>query len=238
MRPPYISLMFSIFLVPRQSRIKYISAYVLLRPSRHYLAVTVPYVCIRLLSPSSFADTMSPIPNTRVLNAGRPQAHDGDMRHMYNSTRLTKVITTLLASVCASFMSLFAFAHGHQMHRDNFDFEVLSPAQPPWHLVTTEPPAVFFFIASMSFTTLSYANYSSNRSDVYQNTILISGTVSGLLVALSLDTGVLSGIFGLEPWFLLLSLVLSDFFHFVCVRKQRCTCDECVRNEEFGDEKA
>lgn len=150
-----------------------------------------------------------------------------------------KAILLLLAIVCAGLMSSFAYAHSREIHRDKWaklssiapisakTFELPMPAN---------PPALLFLIASMSFTASAYTYHSVNRSDSFQNPILILGTVLGLLMALSIDLGILLGIFGLEHWFLLLSLVISDIFHSVCVRKQRC--EGCVSTQGFGDEKA
>jgi hypothetical protein len=181
-----------------------------------------------------------------------PQPSDGDTSHMYNrmctihacqhrrrSRRLIKVIASLLAIVCASLMSKFAYAHSHQVYRDNGEklTSIFPITAKPFALPSlADPPALLFLIASMSFTASAYAYYSSNRGDIFQNTILLSGTVLGLLLALSMGLGILLGIFGLEQWFLLLSLVISDIFHFICVRRQRC--EGCVSNQEFGDEKA
>ena len=136
-------------------------------------------------------------------------------------------------------MSKFAYAHSHEVHRDKWEkLTSIFPitAKPFVHSILADPPALLFLIASMSFTASAFAYYSINRSDVFQNTILLSGTVLGLVVALSMDLGILLGIFGLEQWFLLLSLMISEVFHFVCVRKQQC--EGCVSNQEFGDEKA
>jgi hypothetical protein len=203
-------------------------------------------LCMALAYVASYcANTMSRQSYTGPSISGRPQRFnapppppqpcDGDSRHMYNSTRLTKFIITLLALVCAGLMNSCAYARSHQVHRDK-SWDPQPRDKPPWHLVILDPPALLFLIASMLFTALCYAYHASNRGDVFQRPILILGTVSGLLVALSLDTGILLGICGLEPWFLLLSLVLSDFFHLVFVRQQRC--EEWVSHQELGDEKA
>lgn len=141
----------------------------------------------------------------------------------------------LLALACASLMSRFAYAHRNQTHRDKLDAARPS-VNPQADSALTDPSTLLFFIASMSFTGLAYAYHSSNRSDAYQNSILIAGIVLGLLVALAMDTGILLGLFGLEPWFVLLSLVLSDFFHLICIPRQRC--EECVNDQDFCDEKA
>ena len=136
-------------------------------------------------------------------------------------------------------MSCFANAHAHQVHREKWaKLTSIFPisAKGSTHPTLAEPPALLFLVASISFTASTHAYYSTNRGDIFQNTTLLSGTVLGLLMALSMDLGILLGIFGLEPWFLLLCLILSDVFHFVCVRRQRC--EACVSNQEFGDEKA
>lgn len=143
----------------------------------------------------------------------------------------------LSALVCASLMSSFAYAHGRQVHRDRW-LDHQPGTKPPGHLqvLLADPSTLLFFIASMSFTALAYAYHYSNGSDTYQNTILIAGIALELLVALAMDIGILLGLFGLEPWFILLSLVLSDFFHLICVRGQRY--EECVSDRGLGDEKA
>lgn len=136
-------------------------------------------------------------------------------------------------------MSGFAHAHSHQLHREKWErlISILpTSAKPFTNPILADPPALLFLIASMSFTVLVYAYYSINRNDTSQNTILLSGTVLGLLMALSMDLGILLGIFGLEQWFLLLSLILSDSFHLIFVRRQRC--EGCVSNQGFDDEKA
>jgi hypothetical protein len=153
--------------------------------------------------------------------------------------RPIKVVTFLLAIVCAGLMSCFANAHAHQVHRDKWEklASIVPTSAKDFTLpLLADPPALLFLVASMSFTASTHAYYTTNRGYIFQNTILLSGAVLGLLMALSLDLGILLGIFGLEPWFLLLSLVVSDIFHFVCVRRQRC--EGCVSNQEFGDEKA
>jgi hypothetical protein len=181
-----------------------------------------------------------------------PRPHDCDTRQMYDRMctihacqqrqrwrRPIKVATLLLAIVCAGLMSCFANAHAHQVHRDKWaKLTRIVPLSakgftPP---ALADPPALLFLVASMSFTASTHAYYITNRDDVFQNAILLSGTMLGLLMALSLDLGILLGIFGLEQWFLLLSLVVSDVFHFVCVRRQRC--EGCVSNQDFGDENA
>lgn len=173
---------------------------------------------------------MSPHPDTRTPDSGHaarpqrpgprrpPQPRDGDTRHTYNHCtsaanvcqrrqrwrRPMKAILLLLAIVCAGLMSSFAYAHSREIHRDKWaklssiapisakTFELPMPAN---------PPALLFLIASMSFTASAYTYHSVNRSDSFQNPILILGTVLGLLMALSIDLGILLGIFGLEHWF-------------------------------------
>ena len=149
------------------------------------------------------------------------------------------IVTILLAIVCAVVMSNFAYANGLQAHRDKWEkLTMIAPisAEPLAHSTLADPPALLFLIASMSFTALAYVYYSGNQNDTFQKTILISGTVLGLLMSLSTDLGILLGIFGLEPWLLLLSLVISDVVHSISVRRQRC--EGCVSIQGFGDEKA
>lgn len=71
----------------------------------------------------------------------------------------------------------------------------------------------------MAFVALAYAYHRANQDDAYQNGVIISATVAGLVLALSLDLGILIGAFGVATWFLLLGLIFSDCFHAVCMRK-------------------
>lgn len=86
----------------------------------------------------------------------------------------------------------------------------------------------------MAFAALAYFYYHSNDNDEHQKPILVSGAMAGLLVALSLNFGVFLGIFALEPWFILLSLVISDCFHFIFVHRPR---HEDCKKEVLDDEK-
>lgn len=84
----------------------------------------------------------------------------------------------------------------------------------------------------MAFTALAYAYHSLNQQDERQNAFLAVAAMAGLLAALSLDVGILLGIFGVEAWCILLGLVASDLFHWALNRRSRYPDSEWL-----GDEK-
>jgi len=210
---------------------------------------------------SSLARTTSSHPHkwaSKCSDAARPQRprsirlsqlRNGETSHVHAGIcaihaysrwrRFAKTIIAPLASVCAILMSGFAYAHGRPVNRDKWEgltSVFVNSAKPLAPGILADPPAFLFFIASMLFTSLAYTYHSINRGDAFQNTILAWGIVLGLLTAWSMDLGVLLGVFGLEQWFLLLSLVLSDIFHLIFVRSQRC--EECETDWDCGAEKA
>lgn len=89
------------------------------------------------------------------------------------------------------------------------------------HQLLAQPNDLMFFAACMAFTALAYAYYRLNENDNHQKDILVSSTMTGLVVALGLDLGLLIGIFGAESWFIVLGLVVSDVFHGVCLRRSQ-----------------
>ena len=151
-------------------------------------------------------------------------------RHQRNQTlksRLLKACLLLLATMCAGVMGRFAHA---QARPSGLRFDRLENLE---HKLP-EPVASVFFVACMAFAALAYYYYHSNDNDEHQKPILVLGAMAGLLAALSLDFGVFLGIFALEPWFLLLGLVVSDCFHSIFFQKPRYA--ECEK-EVFDDEK-
>lgn len=163
----------------------------------------------------------------------------GVCRHQRNHTlkqRLCKACVLLLAPLCAKLTGLFAYAHARHDHRANW--AELTKSTSTWVVNNQrlpDPTPIVFFIACMAFAALAYLYHRSNDSDVYQKPVLVSGAMAGLLVALSSDVGVLLGVFALEPWFLLLGLVVSDCFHSVFVQR---TWDAMCKKKAFDDGKA
>lgn len=150
-----------------------------------------------------------------------------------------KVAILLLALVCASLMGSFAYAHANSDHRTRWDKVTNIATGRSTYLegrLFADPPALVFFVASMSLPVGAYVYHASNDGDSFQNAFLTTGALAGLLVALAMDIGLVLGIFGLEPWFLILSLTVSDVFHFICIRRPRYEQRGLERN--FGDEKA
>jgi hypothetical protein len=153
--------------------------------------------------------------------------------------RAIKTAILLLACLCASLTCSYAYAHAKNTHRDNWNALARITTDRMESLddrILASPTALQFFLANMSLTALAYAYHSSNCGDGFQNAILVSSVVSGLLLALSLDLGIILGVFGLGPWILLLGLVISDFFHLTCVRRRRYV--ELESEPEYGIEKA
>jgi putative copper export protein len=149
--------------------------------------------------------------------------------------RLCKTCLLLLAATCAGAMSLFGYEQAEAFHRTTWEESTKDRSFTiDLHHSFPEPTASIFFVACMAFAALAYFYYHSNDNDEHQKPILVSGAMAGLLAALSLNFGVFLGIFALEPWFLLLSLVVSDCFHFVFFRRPWHA--EC-RKEILDDEK-
>lgn len=83
----------------------------------------------------------------------------------------------------------------------------------------TNPTDLHFFLSFMSLVALAYAYYILNKGDKHQNVVLVLAGAGGLVVAMSLDVGILIGIFGVETWFMTLGLVVSDALHTGYMRK-------------------
>jgi hypothetical protein len=158
--------------------------------------------------------------------------------------KVRKACLPLLAALCAGIMGIFANAQAPGEHILSAEGESTDRTFPPtlrpmvWNTHNDpqklpEPTDSFFFIACMAFAGLTSLYYRSNERDEYQKPILVSGAMVGLLAALSLDLGILLGIFALEPWVVLLSLVVSDCFHRAVLRRPlQAVCKTHTINNE------
>lgn len=88
----------------------------------------------------------------------------------------------------------------------------------------------------MTFLALTYAYHESNGEDKHQDAFLASAAIVGLVLALSLDVGILIGVFAIVTWLTALGLVVSDLFHALYMR--RPSRSKWYRQEFIGDDKA
>ncbi|KAM0719803.1 hypothetical protein Q7P37_003937 [Cladosporium fusiforme] len=87
--------------------------------------------------------------------------------------------------------------------------------------ILPEPTAISFLAASMANTSLAYTYYRLNARDKHQQVIIAAAFVAGIMVALGLEIREMAAVLSMGAWSLFTGLLLSDLFHFFCVRQPR-----------------